>query len=305
MTYRDTLLDGVPIADTLVINCHAHIDRTWNLPRDSMDAESMVRVMDALGIDVACISSARALTGDVRGGNDRMLDAIRRWPRRFVGAVAVSPQYPGEVLSELDRVLAFDGVGMIKLHPEGHGHPIDGPGYEAVWPFAAERRLPVIIHTWFEGRGLDHPAQAAAVAERFPAIPIILAHSGGTPAGLEFCAALARRLPNIYLDTGTSPSYRLAIETLVGGGVERVLFGSDASYLADPPQLGKVAGASIAEADKRAILGGNMARLLRATGRILPALQGRTSPSFETPQDRPVPLSTGVERGDVGAGMGG
>lgn len=275
MTYLETFLAGEPIRDTLVVNCHAHIDRTWGLPRDSMEPESMVRVMDVLGIDVACISSARALTGDVRGGNDRLLAALNAFPGRFVGAAAVNPNYPDEIVSELERAFAHPGVGMIKLHPEGHAHPIDGPGYEPVWPWAAARGLPVIIHTWFEGRGLDHPAQAAAVAARFPAIPVILAHSGGTPAGLAFCAGLARRLPNIYLDTGTSPSFSRAIETLVEGGSDRVLFGSDVSYLADPPQIAKVLGSTLPDDQKRVILGENMARLLRATGRALPALEGR------------------------------
>lgn len=275
MTYLETLLAGEPIADTLVINCHAHIDRTWGLPRDSMEPESMARVMDSLGVDVACISSARALTGDVEGGNDRVVAALDAFPRRFVGAAAVNPNYPEEIVVELERAFAHPGFGMIKLHPEGHGHPIDGPGYEPVWPWAAERRIPVIIHTWFEGRGLDHPSQAAAVAERFPSVPVILAHSGGTPAGLQYCAALARRLPNIYLDTGTSPSYRHAVETLAEGGIDRVLYGSDVSYLADPPQLAKVLGATLPDERKRVILGENMARLLRATGRALPALEGR------------------------------
>ena len=43
----------------------------------------------------------------------------------------------------------------------------------------------------------------------------------------------------------------------------KVLFGSDATYLGQPAQVGRVVFARIGEADKRAILGLNLQRLLR------------------------------------------
>ncbi len=290
----DSLLAGRPLGG-LLVNCHAHIHTNWGLPRDDASPEAMLRTNDATGTDVSCISSSHAIASDVPGGNDQVIDAVRRRPSRFVGAAAVNPNYPREIEAELARAFAEPGVGMVKLHPEGHAQAIDGPGFEPVWGVLARRRIPALIHTWGEGRGLDHPLLVERVARRYPTVPLILAHAGGTPDGLRVSAEIARRAPNIFLDTGTSVSLRNGIEFLVEqAGAERVLFGTDGAYLADPPQVAKVAGARISDGDKERIFGLNMKAILLGTGLPLPALEGRTSP--------PVPLSTDVERGNVGDG---
>lgn len=272
----EDFLAGAPISGAVLVNCHAHIHTNWGLPRDDASPEGMLRTNDATGIAVSCISSSHAIGPDIPGGNDQVLDALRRYPRRFVGALAVNPNYPGEIESELERGFAAAGVGMVKLHPEWHAHAIDGPGYEPAWSFLARRRIPALIHTWGEGRGLDHPLLVERVAARYPTIPLILAHAGGTVGGLEVSAAIARRTPNIYLDTGTSVSLHNGIEYLVEhAGADRVLFGTDGAYLADPPQVAKVAAARIPDAAKEQIFGRNMIGLLRGTGLPLPALEGR------------------------------
>jgi predicted TIM-barrel fold metal-dependent hydrolase len=203
----------------------------------------------------------------VQGGNDEVLRALDAFPGRLVGAAVVNPHYPGEMEGELERVFAHPAVRMIKVHHEFHAYPLDGPAYAPVWSFAEARQIPVLSHTWGEGRGYDHPEQGERVARAHPRMPLILAHSGGTVSGLMASVAAARRTANLYLDTATSLAYRGAVELLVRGvGPERVLFGSDATYLADPPQVAKVVYARLPDADKEAILGHNLQRLLGDVG---------------------------------------
>lgn len=254
---------GQPLIDVLILNCHAHTGSAYNHPTEHSDAASLVHVMDSLGIDRACVSSSLAIGPDVRAGNDEVLHALDQFPDRIVGAAVVNPRYPSEIEPELERMFAHSGVRMIKVHPESHAYPIDGPVYERVWAFAEPRRIPVLTHSWGEGRGYDHPHQAERVAQAHPAMPLILGHSGGIPAGIEASIEAARRTQSVFLDTGTSLMYRGAIERMVGElGAARVLFGTDSTYLADPPQLGKIVYARIADSDKAAILGLNLQRLL-------------------------------------------
>lgn len=270
----DDFLEGAPIAGAVLVNCHAHIHTNWGLPRDDASPAGMLRTNDATGIAVSCISSSHAIGPDVAGGNDQVIEAVRLYPRRFVGALAVNPNYPAEIEAELERGFAVAGVGMVKLHPEWHAHAIDGAGYEPIWSFLARRRIPALIHTWGEGRGLDHPLLVERVALQYPTVPLILAHAGGTAGGLQISAEIAQRTPNIYLDTGTSVSLRNGIEYLVEhAGANRVLFGTDGAYLADPPQVAKVAAARIPDAAKERIFGQNMRNLLQATGLSLPAFE--------------------------------
>jgi predicted TIM-barrel fold metal-dependent hydrolase len=154
---------------------------------------------------------------------------------------------------------------MIKIHPEFHAHPMDGAGYGDAFAFASEHRIPVLTHSWGVGRGLDHPDLARGIAERYPGMPFILGHAGGVPEGVHAAVAVAREAPSVLLDTGTSQVLRGAIEHMVEEvGADRVLFGTDAAYLADAPQVARIAGARIDEADKRKILGENLLGLLRA-----------------------------------------
>jgi predicted TIM-barrel fold metal-dependent hydrolase len=75
---------------------------------------------------------------------------------------------------------------------------------------------------------------------------------------------LARRLPNVYLDTAASIAYYGAFEKLVERvGADKLLLGSDFPYRDLGYQLGGVLLSSIGEPEKQAILGGNAARLFR------------------------------------------
>src|SRR4029078_10930813 len=100
------------------------------------------------------------------------------------------------------------------------------------------------------------PLLGLNVARRYPELVLVLGHAGGTPEGLRASVEVAEQCPNVYLDTGTSLVYRGSIESLVeAAGAERVLFGTDAVYLADAPQVARIAGSRISDTAKRQILG--------------------------------------------------
>ena len=77
--------------------------------------EVYISMLDAAGIDVACLNSI--FFGDAQKGNDLVYRYVTERPDRFVGAAFVTPHYPEEMLKELDR--SFDKLGMkfIKIYP--------------------------------------------------------------------------------------------------------------------------------------------------------------------------------------------
>ena len=268
----DAFLAGHGLSMDLVIDCHTHIGTAWNLPRPSAGANDLVSMMDRLGVHVSCVSGLRALAGDMCGGNDDILRALEDHAGRFVGAAVFNPHYGGEGEQELQRMLDQPGVGMIKVHPCFHSYPLSGAQYDLVWQLASMNRIPVLAHTWGSGPGYDTPEQVRIVAERYPAVPLIMAHSGGTPEGMVAAIEVAKACPNTYLDLAVSRVHRGAVSHIVREvGPSRVLFGTDMVYLAGPPQVGKIlAETSASEAEL--IFGRNMLRLLATTGQQLPAL---------------------------------
>jgi len=215
--------------------------------------------------------------------NDQLAKIVAKQPQRFSG-FAHHPLLPGAG-AELRR--AVDELGL-------KGYKLLGPRTEIafedervrdVWEFCAERRLPVLIHFGFLGRGggvVSHPRMSPLslfeVARAHPEIPFIIPHFGvNTWADV---LAMAWSLPNILVDTSGSNQwmrwmpypltledlFRKAYETL---GPDRILFGTDSSafprgfsvrYLED--QLRVCYQINMHEDDIAAIFGGNAARLL-------------------------------------------
>lgn len=275
-TLVEMVRSGQPIGPEIpIISCHTHIGVGWNLPVLDGSGEAVLETMNDCGITISCISSMRSLSADLRGGNEEIAAAVNEQPNRFVGTAVFNPHYPQESQRELERYFARPGFGMMKVHPEFHSYAMDGPEYDRAWAFAAERKIPVLVHSWGEGKGVDHPSLAANVAARHPEVRLVLGHSGGTPAGVRASIAVAKEHPNIYLDTATSMAFRGVIEFLVAAvGAGRLLFGTDAIYLADAPQIGRVAASEISESEKYQVLGGNLLGLLRAAEvQELPALE--------------------------------
>jgi predicted TIM-barrel fold metal-dependent hydrolase len=91
-----------------------------------------------------------------------------------------------------------------------------------------------------------------------------MGHSGGGEAGRRISVESARKVPNLYLEICSSARNPGAIEYLVSGaGADRVLYGSDLPLIDPRVHVGRVMTADITDADRRKVLGENMARLLK------------------------------------------
>jgi predicted TIM-barrel fold metal-dependent hydrolase len=259
---RERVLGGEALADTLVIDTHAHMGPWFNFHIPSGDAQGMVRTMDRLGVD-CCIASAHAAIGpDFRLGNEVIAQALAAHPGRIYGYIGVNPNYPAEEMRrELERCRAIPGFVAIKLHPDVHKTAAHDERYAPAWTFAGEQSLPVLSHAG-AGSAFNAPAQFEAAAERHPNVAIILAHSISSQESMDAAIELAARRENVYLDICGSPLLVGALEEAVRRiGSQRILFGTDLPFIDPRPGLGRLAFARISEDDKRDILGRNAARV--------------------------------------------
>lgn len=244
-----------------------------------INADRWLAELDKHGIDKINFVSAHT--------NDQLAGIVERYPDRFMG-FAHHPLLPGAG-AELRRAVDELGLKGYKLLGPRTEVPFEDPSVRDVWEFCAERRLPVLIHFGFLGRGggvVSHPRMSPlslfTVAREYPEIPFIIPHFGvNTWADV---LALAWSLPNIHVDTSGSNQwmrwmpypltledlFRKAFETM---GPERVLFGTDSNafprgfsvrYLQD--QLRACYSINLPEADIALVFGGNASRLLRLPG---------------------------------------
>jgi predicted TIM-barrel fold metal-dependent hydrolase len=202
-------------------------------------------------------------------GNAWACDVAREHPE-LLAFVCVHPA----VMSAADSVEHVAGLGPsgIKLHTIGQRLDPDDPGLHPLYAHCAEQGLPVIAHCGPDrhGRDLATPGAFAAVAERFPALPLVLAHLGG--AAWRDLPALAATFPGVRFDlseivswTGSErgPSEAELAGLIRAVGAERVLMGSDFPWYDPADVVARIhALPELTESERDAILGGNAAELL-------------------------------------------
>lgn len=251
----------VPIYD-----CHGHLGTHPDFPSVKHSAEEMIQVMDLLNVEVLAITSTLACYSDCPRGNAEVAIAVKQYPARFRGYVTVNPHREGEALRELGRWTYFHRPPLIKLHPDLHHYPVNGPQYRPVWDYANQTRAVVLVHTWDSDANCG-PLLLGPIAREFPRARILLGHSVVTWRGYEQSLEVAKAAPNTFLDITGSQSHRTIIERAVGGiGAGRVLFGSDLPYLEAAVSLGRVLSARISDAEKEQILRKNFLGLLEESG---------------------------------------
>jgi len=262
--YTLRAMQGQPLeGDVVDIHMHLGEHAGFCIPR-WRDLELLVREMDRHGVRVGGVASIPGCLGGLcPGGNELVLEALRRWPERFFGWATVNPHYPQEALEELRRCHDA-GCRGLKLHNSiglDYGHE----NYRPLLEFAAERGLPVLLHTWGEElEALEGWFRA------YPGLKWSLAHAGASKPA-EY-VRLARQYEGVYLDLCYSGSPRGLVEYFVEQGVgEKLMFSSDCYFMGLAQQLGRVVFARITPRQKAAILGGNARRFL---GNLYPGPAG-------------------------------
>jgi len=238
-----------------IVDVHAHYGRGTGWPQWGGDADDLVEEMDRVGVEKMMVSHNVVVTSsEPRWGNDEVLKAMERYPERILGYAICCPKTEQTGLTEIRRAVDA-GMSGIKLHLSA-GTPYDSDLYEPVWAFAAERKLPVLLHTWGDKiEGME------PTLSRWNDIPILLGHAGS--GNLEGYVKVARNCPHVFLETCFSASPYGVVEYFVKElGAERIVWGSDAPWMSIGHQIGRVLFADISDADKETILVHNPHRIL-------------------------------------------
>jgi len=127
---------------------------------------------------------------------------VARDPSRTIGFMSLDPTQPGweeEMRDGRERL----GLRGVKLLPMYAGFYPQDDRLEPLWRYAAEHRLPVLLHTgttFVSGAPIDCtlPRHLDAVAIRHPEVKMILAHLGHPYEGET--VAVIRKHPNLFAD---------------------------------------------------------------------------------------------------------
>lgn len=243
---------------TAIVDGHCHLGPAAAYHQPDHGAGDLVRTMDRLGVELACVFSTMGVRLSVREGNDRTLRAAARHPDRLIPFACVGGADRGAVREETDRALDL-GCRGLKIHCSFLGLQLDDPMLEPALEAAHVQRLPVVSHGW------PPDDRLAALADRYSGASIIIAHVGGRglsrPVPIPLQVASVK--DNVLLGTESSdvPLDGLA-EVVDFVGADHLVYGSDFPWMSPAYQLGRFRSTPLTAAQTASILSGNMRRLL-------------------------------------------
>jgi predicted TIM-barrel fold metal-dependent hydrolase len=258
----------------------------WETPgSDEALADRWVAELDRAGVAEAMVIASTP------GDEGAVAVAVARARPRLVGAFMVNAAAE-DADRRVERAFAELGLQTACLFPAMHGVPVDAPPVRAIFEAAARHRRAVFVHCGMLSIGvrrklnlpsrfdlrLGDPLAVAAVAARYPDVPVVIPHFG---AGLFREALMAvQAAPNVHLDTSSSnrwmafyPGLTLRdvfARALDAGGPGRLLFGTDSSFFPRGWQRGlyeeqraTLVDLGLDAESQAAIFGGNFSRVFR------------------------------------------
>lgn len=232
--------------------------------------------------------------------NELLAETVANHPDRFRGLCTVPLQAPEAAAAELRYAVTELGMVGVEIATTVAGRELDDPDLDPFWVAAAELRSPVLIHPYLAlaGRGVTryflsnlvgNPAESTiaiahmlfgGVLDRHPDLRLVMVHGGGFAPwqsgrwdhGFEAVAHLTREriktrptelLRRVHFDTVVHDPAVLG-RLVAWAGADRVVIGSDYPFpMGDLTPVDTLdAVQELSAQDRRAILGGNVERLL-------------------------------------------
>ncbi len=232
----------------MIFDCHMHLGDfpDFNV---SLDEQGLDELMASCGLDKTIV---------FHPDNALVQNAIATRPQVF-GLVWANPREP-DCAQKVESYLDDGNFRGMKLHPLLDGYHPNDPMVHPLADLAAERNLPLLIHTGHPIFTL--PWSVEELAEAKPKTKVIMGHMGhGNIIYINAAIKAAERQPNVYLETSGMPMHTKILEAVNKVGVDRVLYGSDAPFHHPEVEMLKIKLSGLKQSEMEMVLGVNAERL--------------------------------------------
>jgi len=263
----------------MIIDCHVHLnnydeDRVSTLDRC---VEKLELTMRRNRVDQALILTSYTVTPG-RPSTHSVVEAVRDRKSLSVIAGLDYTTFTPDHLVELADYVQAGMVRGLKLYPGYQPFYPNDPKWTPAYEFAAEHRIPVMIHTGdtYSSKGklkYAHPLHVDEIAVDFPEVRFVICHLGNP--WIRDCMEVVYKNANVYTDiSGLTLGVfedrfenfmRKQVQEMLVYGVEpdAVLFGTDWPISSMESYLDFMKTLAIPERDRAKIMAGNAVDLFR------------------------------------------
>lgn len=189
-----------------------------------------------------------------------MAEKIKPYGKKFYPLAFIDPKSPS---AKEDLLYCLDELGFhgMKLHPWfGNFSLANIDLLRPLFEILDERKLYTVIHCTSEDYRV-HPVMFERLGNEFPNVTIQMAHMGEVMAG-EFAIDVAKRVPNVYLDTAITSF--MAVVHVLENCPDKVFMGCDYPFYKFEMEIQKqkLAAEDLNDFDgMKKIMGDNLARV--------------------------------------------
>jgi uncharacterized protein len=168
------------------------------LASKAMSLADFVKMLDGAGVERAVVGTAQ------QESNAYTVSVVRQFPQKFVGFARISPYDGMAGVRELERLVREDGLRGLAMAPFRERIAPSDRRYYPLYAKCVELGIPVRLHSSMayatdRPYDLSHPRHLDTIACDFPEL-VLIGGLGGWP-WVPDMVALARRHPNLYIDT--------------------------------------------------------------------------------------------------------
>jgi hypothetical protein len=243
----------------LVIDCHAHVGiarepgttEELSAPWDTVaDPELILQHAQEAGIDRTVIFPIDNAT--YKEANEEVARICQRYPGKFIGFARHDAQTEsGQIHAMLFHEIHELGLRGLKLHTQPNTEILDA---------AKELGIPILYDS------NEHVELFEEFLPSYPTINFIIPHLGSDQSanwpGHLMAIALAKRYPNVHLDTAAVVMTQYLEKAAKELPAEQILFGSDEPEIDCRLEIFKIRVLNLPKEKEDLILGGNILRLL-------------------------------------------
>jgi hypothetical protein len=248
------------MANLSYFDCNCSIGRVpYPYLIDIPDVEGLKKEMDTAGIEEALVFHSVARDTDPALGNARLMEALAGEPRLHPCWVVI-PHYAGDLPApgSLLKDMEANGVRAVRMFPTpaNHNYSLSEWNSGELLGALAEARVPLMLD--LEILGWD---PIVTVLKNHPALPVIATTVNYRQN--RFTHALFGEYGNLYLETSRYFGAGIFEDVVPRFGSRQILLGSNMPRFTGTAVVSMLTYADIPRADKEAIAGGNLRRLLK------------------------------------------
>ena len=252
----------------MIVDAHLHLpcyDDTLVTLEDKKIR--LLRDLEASGVDGAVVIADSELSSPI-GTPKECVELFADTDHIFVmGGISPMIDYEARLI-QLEDYIKNGRMIACKLYPGHEAFYMDDARLEEIFLLCERHDVPLAVHTGWENAQYNHPGYFAKIAEKHPALRLVICHLWWPD--LKLCYQLTAGYPNIFYalsslahEAKRAEQTRETLNDMARKDVERMIFGSDYGMCGIKAHIDLVESLDVDRSGKQLILAGNAIRLYR------------------------------------------